>query len=182
MSENPLYCVNHPNVETILRCSRCERPICVRCAVSTPTGYRCRDCVRGQQKVFSTAQWYDYLLASCTAAFASFIASLLVFFISGFFYGLFVLMVAPSAGVGVAEVVRFATRRRRSPLLFKTALVGMIVGGLPMLLYVAVPTLRMLLAGGLPNIFALLPLIWQIVYLFVACPAMYYRLSGIRMK
>ena len=27
-----LYCVNHPNTPTTLRCSRCEKPICLRCA------------------------------------------------------------------------------------------------------------------------------------------------------
>jgi len=59
----PIYCANHPQVETSLRCNRCGKPICPKCAVSTPTGYRCRECVRGQQKVFETAEWYDYPLA-----------------------------------------------------------------------------------------------------------------------
>ena len=47
----------------MLRCNRCERPICTECAVLTPTGYRCKECVRGQQKVFDTAKWFDYPLA-----------------------------------------------------------------------------------------------------------------------
>ena len=38
-------------------------PICSECAVLTPTGYRCKECVRGQQKVFDTARWIDYPLA-----------------------------------------------------------------------------------------------------------------------
>lgn len=39
-----LHCANHPNTETILRCSRCGKPICVRCVVQTPVGGRCREC------------------------------------------------------------------------------------------------------------------------------------------
>src|SRR5688572_1664775 len=34
-----LYCVNHPDTETLLRWNRCERPICLRCAVLTDVGY-----------------------------------------------------------------------------------------------------------------------------------------------
>jgi hypothetical protein len=42
-------CSYHPNVRTRLRCSKCEKPICPRCYVATPVGYRCPDCagVRG---------------------------------------------------------------------------------------------------------------------------------------
>ena len=42
-------CTYHPNVRTRLRCSKCGTPICPRCAVETPVGYRCPDCaaVRG---------------------------------------------------------------------------------------------------------------------------------------
>ena len=32
---------------TRLRCSRCGKPICPRCMVATPVGYRCPDCARG---------------------------------------------------------------------------------------------------------------------------------------
>jgi B-box zinc finger len=40
----PVPCAEHPNIETRLRCSRCGRPICPRCAVRTPVGMRCPDC------------------------------------------------------------------------------------------------------------------------------------------
>jgi len=40
----PLRCANHPDTETNLRCSRCGKPICVRCVVQTPVGGRCRQC------------------------------------------------------------------------------------------------------------------------------------------
>jgi len=37
-------CAYHPDVETLLRCSRCGKPICPRCAVRTPVGMRCPTC------------------------------------------------------------------------------------------------------------------------------------------
>jgi|GEM_PF-1665599 len=40
----PYYCENHPSVPTFLRCARCDKPICARCRVSTPVGYRCFEC------------------------------------------------------------------------------------------------------------------------------------------
>ena len=43
-STGPVPCADHPDVETRLRCSRCGKPICPRCAVRTPVGMRCPDC------------------------------------------------------------------------------------------------------------------------------------------
>src|SRR3972149_4976134 len=55
MTEVALTCANHPTRETSLRCKRCNKPICASCAVLTPVGYRCRECVREQQAIFDTA-------------------------------------------------------------------------------------------------------------------------------
>ncbi len=76
-ASTPTYCANHPGVETSLRCNKCGKPICAKCAIRTPTGYRCKECVRGQLKIFDTALWYDYLLGFLTAAILGFLASLL---------------------------------------------------------------------------------------------------------
>ena len=45
--EEPRFCYRHPNRETLLRCSSCERPICPECMTSAPVGIRCPDCARG---------------------------------------------------------------------------------------------------------------------------------------
>ena len=71
-----LYCANHPTVETTLRCNRCEKPICAQCAVLTPTGYRCKECVKSQQKIFDTAEPRDFILGFLVAAILSWLASL----------------------------------------------------------------------------------------------------------
>lgn len=39
-------CYRHPDRETYLRCSRCDRPICPDCMRSAPVGQQCVECVR----------------------------------------------------------------------------------------------------------------------------------------
>jgi hypothetical protein len=41
-----LRCARHPGTETVLRCGRCETPICPRCAIPTPVGARCPTCAQ----------------------------------------------------------------------------------------------------------------------------------------
>lgn len=41
-----LRCARHPNTETVLRCGRCETPICARCMVMSPVGARCPTCAQ----------------------------------------------------------------------------------------------------------------------------------------
>jgi membrane associated rhomboid family serine protease len=44
-------CYRHPNRETGVRCSSCERPICPDCMTSTPVGMRCPECARQKTPV-----------------------------------------------------------------------------------------------------------------------------------
>lgn len=164
-------CYVHPGRETSLRCKRCERYICTSCAVSTPTGYICKDCMRERQKTFDTALWQDFVLGFITAGFLSGAASFLVTLIGGFgFIGWFLVFIGSSAAGGlIAESVRAVTRRRRSRALFTTVTGGVVAGALPMLLI-------QLLSG---NIFGL---IFQAIYLAIAVPLVFARLSGIQLS
>ncbi len=176
-----LYCYVHPNRPTTLRCNRCERPICAECAVRTPTGYRCRECVRAQQKIFDTAEWYDYIVAFSAAAIGSAIASGLILIVSGFFFGLLVLFIAPGAGAVIGNIVLRFIKNRRSRALFMTSAVGMVAGALPALIMISLPALLGLLFGaGSRGLVGLLPAIWEVVYLFMAVPAAYTQISGLR--
>ena len=160
-----IFCSNHPDTETSLRCNRCDKPICAKCAVRTPTGYRCRECVRGQQRVYETAQWQDLPLAFIISAILSFLGS----FIAGAM-GFFVLFIAPIAGTIIAEAARSITKRRRSQRLFLAVAAGTFLGALP-LLFID------LLFGNFS-----LGIIWKGVYLITATTTAYYRMKGIVLK
>jgi hypothetical protein len=157
-----MYCANHPSVETTLRCNRCEKPICAKCAVLTPTGYRCKECIKLQQKVFVTAKWYDYPLIFIVVGVLAYIGSLISARI-----GFFTILLAPAAGAAIAEAARLVTGKRRSRELFILAAIAALAGCLPVgLTFVAH--------------FLLLPFIFQVIYAVMMISAMYYRLSGIK--
>lgn len=40
-------CYRHPEQETGISCTRCDRPICTECMISASVGYQCPECVRG---------------------------------------------------------------------------------------------------------------------------------------
>ena len=48
-------CYRHPDRETGVACSNCERPICPDCMTSTPVGFRCPECSRDRTKVKTMA-------------------------------------------------------------------------------------------------------------------------------
>jgi len=164
MTESPpqIYCANHPSIETSLRCNKCEKPICAKCAILTPTGYRCKECVKEQQKIFETALWFDYPLVFIVVAILAYLGSLIAARI-----GFFTILLAPFAGGLIAEVARLITRRRRSKRLFILAALAAVVGCLPV---------------GLAFIqhFILLGFIFQMIYAVLMTSTMYYRLAGIR--
>jgi hypothetical protein len=157
-----MYCANHPNIDTTLRCNKCEKPICTKCAVLTPTGYRCKECIRGQQKVFETAQWKDYPIIFIAVTILAYFGSLIAFRI-----GFFIILLAPIAGGVIAEIARLITRRRRSKRLFILAAIAAVAGCIPV---------------GLQFIFqfSLFGLIWHIAYVVLMTSALYTRLAGIK--
>ena len=132
MSE-PLFCVNHPNVETTLRCNRCGDPICVRCAIRTPVGYRCPRCVREQQAAFYTGTALDYPIAALIALPLAATGAYFISFV-GFFFAFFL---SPVAGAIVSEAVWYGVRRRRTRHLWLVVGISIIVATLLVALYQA---------------------------------------------
>jgi len=171
-----LYCANHPDRETMLRCNKCEKPICVQCAVQTPTGYRCKECVRGQQKIFNTARVSDLFIAPVIAAIISFIGASFVSFL-----GFFTLLAAPFVGMAIEYIVRLVIKNRRSNALFIAAAAGAALGALPAFLTPLLSFLQIFTTGSL-SFFGLLPLIYRGVFLVLVTSAVYYRLKGISFR
>lgn len=126
-----LYCVNHPNTETLLRCNKCGKPICMKCAQLTDVGYRCKDCIRSQQKVYFNAQSLDNPIAFIVSFLVALVATPLVSFvfsIAGFFGWFFAFLAGPSAGGILTQIIRWAVGRRRGRYLPYFAIGGIILG------------------------------------------------------
>lgn len=130
--EPKLYCTVHPNIETSLRCNRCGRPMCTKCAVRTPVGYRCRECVRQQQDTFFTAQMIDYIIAGAVALVMSFIAAAIISRLGWFLFAIFL---SPAAGGMIGTVVWRLTGKRRGRYTSWVVGTAVVLGALPFLLF-----------------------------------------------
>jgi hypothetical protein len=163
-------CYVHPTRETSLRCKKCERYICTSCAIHTPTGYMCKECVRERQKVFDTAMWYDYLIGFGVTFVLSIIASILASLVSNFgIYGLFgAAAIGGGGGAIIADIALRAVKKRRSRALFISCAAGVVCGAL----------LLGLISFFTGQIFGLIGIL---IYIVVATPTVYTRISGIQL-
>ena len=150
------YCAAHPERDTGLRCNRCDRYMCVDCAVRTPVGYTCRECVRGHEDRFYQGTLADYALvalASAAGGAAAIVATLLVggFLILGF-------ILAPAIGGAAAQVALQLTGRRRGRQSGVVCAGAMLIGGI---------AAGFLLSGGIG--------LFTLIYLALACSAAFAR-------
>jgi len=123
-----MQCVIHPNTETLLRCSKCEKAICDRCAVQTPVGARCTECANVQR-----IPTYVLPKPQLTQAI---VVTLAVGLVLGVLFGLFqnaipnrmIWIYGPAVFVGsgyvVGEAIARVTNRKRAPVLQ-----GLAIGG-----------------------------------------------------
>jgi hypothetical protein len=125
-AEGATYCARHPQVETYLRCGRCETPICPRCLVQTPVGARCPECAR-----VSRLPTFDVSPAFFFRGFAAAMAAGLV--VGGIWGALkgplgfgffFAILLGFAAGWAVSEAVSLATNRKRGLGLQACAVAG----------------------------------------------------------
>jgi hypothetical protein len=131
----------------------------------------CKECVRERQKVFDTAVWYDYLIGFGVTFVLSLFASALTGFAATFlgFYMIFIAAgIGGATGAFIANIALRAVQKRRSKPLFISCAVGVVLG--------AVPAVLFLLFTG--QMFALVGIG---IYLVVATPTVYTRISGIQL-
>lgn len=114
-------CSHHPSVLTRLRCSRCEKPICPKCAVRTPVGLRCPDCAGVRGLPTYRAEPSVLTRAALFGAGAAVVAALPWLFMPGWAFYLTLL-----AAFGVTEVVSRMADHKRGPELQALA-IGLVV-------------------------------------------------------
>ncbi|MEP7200827.1 MAG: hypothetical protein ABI874_13475 [Chloroflexota bacterium] len=133
-----LYCYKHPDRETLIRCGRCDRPICLQCQVRHPVGVRCTECARIRKDPLTTLTSTQYALAFASALGAGIVGG----FIAPFLGVLFAFFVGPAIGAGIAEFVgRVIGYKRGLPL-------QVIVGGCIVLGVVIARLISVAVLGG----------------------------------
>ncbi len=124
-----LHCVNHPSVETVVRCSRCEKPICPKCMIATPVGMRCRECANLRRppmyEVHGAYLWRAIGLALLLTLPGGFAFALLAGTFGRSIFLAAILYLA--AGAAIAEALSWAANRKRGPRLQALSVATVIV-------------------------------------------------------
>jgi cytochrome bd-type quinol oxidase subunit 2 len=143
-------------------------------------GYRCPECVRGQQKVFDTSTSIDFVLAGGIAFVLVALATAVLRFLG--FWGLFL---SPVVGGGIAGIIQWAVRRRRSRRLPLVAAAGGALGTVAYMSLSVFPYLAVFIFNvGFDRavLISFLPiLLWPLAYGVIMIGTMNYRLKGIRL-
>ncbi len=109
-----MKCATHSQVETSLRCSKCEKPICPKCMVQTPVGARCPDCARLYKLPTYRVSTQHYLKAIGTGLGMAVVCGIvwgLVMGVVPFFFLNFVL--AAGVGYAIGNVISLSVNRKR---------------------------------------------------------------------
>lgn len=102
--------------------------MCSQCAVLTPVGYRCKECVKGIQDNYYTASQADYTLIFGVCAALTAVAGGIVAAIG--LPLLFAIILALPLGGAIAEAGLRLTSRRRGRQSATIAAAGTVVGGI----------------------------------------------------
>jgi hypothetical protein len=124
-SSGTLRCARHPNTATVLRCGRCETPICPRCLVATPVGARCPTCAGVKRfpmllKPIELVRSVGFGLG--VAAIGTLILNLVPLL------GVLGPLGYAAVGFGVGEAVAVGAHRKRLPLLGPVAVACLFAG------------------------------------------------------
>ena len=80
-----ITCYNHKKTETVLSCSRCNKPVCNKCTIDSFVGIKCKDCgIIGKPAILNI---------SFSDVFRVLSISLLFSFFVGFIYSLILVII-----------------------------------------------------------------------------------------
>lgn len=128
-----IYCVNHPDRETLLRCNKCGKPICPECAIRHPVGLRCRQCAQPRRIPTYDLSPRHYVLALAaglpSATVGVILGGIFSRFISISFIGGFIpWIIAFAVGLLTAEAISRATGYKRGTGLQVVAAICLVFG------------------------------------------------------
>lgn len=172
------FCVNHPTTETLLRCNKCGKPVCIKCVQRTPVGYRCNECLGVQRAGYYTATSLDYILAPLIAFVLGAVVGFGMTFIGAglsFFSIIIAIFAGPIAGGIISEAIRRVNSKRRGRYIALVSCVALVLGAL---IIVLGPTVPFLLRGRADILIRSAANIGFWVFLAVACSTLYARLRA----
>ncbi|MCW1968781.1 MAG: hypothetical protein KIH69_011785 [Anaerolineae bacterium] len=142
--------------ETTLRCAKCERPLMVKDAVRTPTGYVCPYFVKGRVATFYNAGPQHYLIAALVALVGGAVTGFILQIMSGipFIAIILTLAAAPAIGTKLGDVIGRAIKPARGQYIWLVAAIAIVIGGA---YFAILPGLLGLFRFSLAAIFDLIP-------------------------
>jgi hypothetical protein len=120
-----MFCYRHPDRETYVRCGRCDRPICTRCAMQGPVGFRCKQCGTLANDPLTSIRPTQAALGLAVAIGGGVVVGL----IAGML-GFFTIFISFIAGGAISEAVVRFTGYKRGPIMLAIVLGGIVAGTL----------------------------------------------------
>ncbi len=129
-------CPRNPGVETALRCSRCDTPICPKCLIQSPVGARCKDCARLTKSPVYTLSTAHILRAGAAALVGGLVMGIIwVVVLRPLTYGFLSIFLGAGLGWVFTRAMELATGRKRGPLVMGFAMGGIALAWATLLVF-----------------------------------------------
>ena len=133
------HCYIHPDRETGLHCSQCNRPICGQCALPGPVGQLCPECRKGRRPRNYQVSAGDLAIAFPVALVVSALISVGVgLFVRGFFL-FFLFAIGPAIAELIVRAVEGTTKMKRGRAMQIAVSVAIVLGACSAFLFVGNP-------------------------------------------
>lgn len=133
------YCYIHPNRETGLLCTQCQRPICAQCMVRAPVGQLCPECAKARRPTNYKVSFGILALLAPGVLITSLALSYLVLRLLApipFISFILAFVLAPIVGEGLVRVLDRLTKAKRGKKIQLTVGISLGLGAAPWLLLV----------------------------------------------
>lgn len=169
-------CYKHPDRKTLLRCTICDRPICLDCAISTADGYCCEQCAKGETRTSRRVRSRGagiVLLPALLGFLGSFLLTKLVIL-----NGLPAIALGVVLGTLIARTIRRMTENTDSTVILSAG-----IGAAIPFLKISLQVLKAVWMGQYNTLFrGTLPVGGGALYIIALCGAIWFNLKGLSFK